>query len=99
MRLIEEQIEHYFRDGYVIVRELVSLEKLKPVQDKARSLVTADANYQPHIFDLEDPESNDPVVHSLFLDLAVIEAVEQIFDGPARAYYGFLALLDRKSVV
>ena len=95
--LSEEQIEHYFREGYVIVRGLVPPRRLSPVSEKALALVEDEASFQPHIFDLEKPEANDPVLHAPFLDEAVIEVVEQIFSGPALAYYGFLSILPAKT--
>ncbi len=91
--MTEAQIEHYFREGYVIARGLIPPARLAPVRDKARSLLHDDASFQPHIFDRDDPEANDPIIHAPFVDEAVLDVVEQIFNGPARAYYGFLALL------
>lgn len=93
MVLTEQKIEHYFREGYVIVPGLIPAQRLAPIQAVARTLVDDEARFQAHIFDRDNPENNDMVTHALFLDQAVIEAVEQIFNGPARAFYGFLAIV------
>ncbi len=93
MPLSEEQIDHYFRDGYLIVRGLISPERLAPVRERAAELVNDNDRFQPHIYQFDHPDTNDPIIHAPFLDERVIKAVEQIFHGPALAYYGFLALL------
>jgi hypothetical protein len=89
--LSPEQIAQYYREGYLVVPGLVPHESI----DQVLAVVpTAGANgsWTPVIFDHDEPEK-DAALHRLLVEPSVLGAVEQIFEVPARVYYGMLAVV------
>jgi len=88
--LTEEQIARYYREGYLVVPGLVPLEA-------ARAAVAAAApveslGWAPSIFDHANPDAS-PQEHRMLVEPNIIAAVEQIFEAPARVYYGFMSIV------
>jgi hypothetical protein len=96
--LTAEQVTEFYREGYLLVRGLVPQASIDAVLEAARPLyegASADADnkgWQARIFDRKDP-SKDREIHRLFFEPAIIDAVEQIFEAPARIFFGMLAVV------
>lgn len=89
--LTEEQIAFYYREGYLVVPGLVPLETV----EQARNAYTAPIQgerWTPGIYDPERPDDNI-LQHRILVEPNVIGAVEQIFEAPARVYYGMTAVV------
>jgi hypothetical protein len=91
--LTESQIEQYYREGYLVVEGLVPDDAIESVVAEARSIpVTPGGGWTSSIFNHENPLAN-PILHQLLIEPHVVGAVEQIFEAPARVYYGMLAIV------
>ncbi|MCC6579080.1 MAG: phytanoyl-CoA dioxygenase family protein [Phycisphaeraceae bacterium] len=104
MLLTEEQIEHYYREGYVLVRGLVPPEVIAEVVRDAQAHLDNNLaehlkhggqrdGWQPVSFDMAQPQRNDPSLHQLLWNPDVTEAVGQILGTPPRVLYGMLAMV------
>jgi ectoine hydroxylase-related dioxygenase (phytanoyl-CoA dioxygenase family) len=91
--LSEEQIETYYREGYVIVENLVPGSAVDAVVAEAKkNLYTPGGGWAAQIFEHDAPEK-DAALHGLLVEPGVVGAVEQIFEAPARVFYGMLAVV------
>ncbi|MGJ3243420.1 MAG: phytanoyl-CoA dioxygenase family protein [Opitutales bacterium] len=96
--LTPEQVTTFYREGYILVRGLVPQSSIDAVLEAARPHYETDQadkenkGWQAKIFDLKDP-SKDRAWHRLFFEPSVIDAVEQIFEAPARIFFGMLAVV------
>lgn len=92
--LNDEQLCDYYREGYLVVRDLVptaSIDKmLAEVPDELGK--EAGGTWSPSTFKHDDPTRNAPL-HRLLVEPSVIGAVEQIFEAPAHIYYGMVAIV------
>lgn len=92
MALTEEQIEHFYREGYVVVRGLVPQESIEAVLNAAPEGITTGERWRPSTFDHANPLQNAKL-HRLLIEPNVVEAVSDIFGTPPRVYYGMLAVV------
>ena len=92
MPLTEEQIEHYFREGYVIARSLVPRDVVDEVMAAARPRVKQTDFWQPTVFDHTQPHIDAPI-HRLTCEPGVIEAAGQLLGSTPRIYWGMLAVV------
>ncbi len=91
--MTESQIETYYREGYLVAQGLVLDSRLDSVTQEARKVQPAPGGkWTPRIFDHAHPAA-DAALHQLLCDDRVVGAVEQIFENPARVYYGMLAVV------
>lgn len=88
--LTEQQLDQYFRDGYIVVPGLVSLASVEAA--RAATAPVSGLEWAPSIFDHENPDAS-PQEHRMLVEPNIIAAVEQIFEAPARVYYGFMAIV------
>jgi ectoine hydroxylase-related dioxygenase (phytanoyl-CoA dioxygenase family) len=88
--LDEQQIEEYYREGYIVVPGLVPVEEVAKVVAAFPAIDADNQGWQPSIFEHDNPQK-DAARHRLLVEPHVIGAVEQIFEGPARIYYGMTA--------
>jgi ectoine hydroxylase-related dioxygenase (phytanoyl-CoA dioxygenase family) len=94
--LDEDQIAEFYREGYIVVKQLVAHEVIDSVVEEARKVPTnADGSWTPKCFDFEKP-LEDVALHQCLVAENIITAVEQIFDTRARAYFGMLAVVKAK---
>ncbi len=91
MALTEEQIEHYYREGYILVPGLVSLNSVQTILNASPPDVHGDG-WQAQIFDHNDP-LKDAKFHQLLVEPSVVSAVESIFAAPSRVFYGMRAVV------
>ena len=87
--ITEEQVAEYFREGYIVIRGLVPESAI----DAALAAAPAEAQgsgWQARVFDHNEP-TKDAGVHRLLVQPEIVDAVEAIFEAPARVYYGMLA--------
>jgi ectoine hydroxylase-related dioxygenase (phytanoyl-CoA dioxygenase family) len=89
--LSEEQIAKYFREGYIVVPGLVPAESVQQAVDAFTAPIEG-KNWISSIFDHQNPDAN-PAQHRMLVEPNIVAAVEQIFDVPARVYYGMTAVV------
>jgi ectoine hydroxylase-related dioxygenase (phytanoyl-CoA dioxygenase family) len=92
MILTEEQIEHFFREGYVLAPGLVSPQDAEAVLAAGRDRVGESERWQATIFNHDAPET-DPEIHRLLAHPRVVEAARQCLGSPPRVWYGMLAVV------
>lgn len=91
--LTEEQIERFYVDGYIVAPQLVPHAAIDAVMKEALQMpVTAGGSWTPKTFKPDDP-TRDAALHRLLVEPHLVAAVEQIFEAPARIYYGMLAVV------
>src|SRR5687768_11851694 len=93
MVLNEQQLQHYFREGYVLVPGLAPRTSVESVLEVAKQRLRNNHDrWQPTSFEHDTPEK-DAEVHRLLYEPRVIEAVEQLLGNEPRVYYGMLAIV------
>ena len=94
MSLTEEQIAHFYREGYVVVPQLISQEAVQAVMKAANQSRKKASNgrWQATIFDHTNPTKDAPL-HCLLVEPSLVSAVESIFESAPRVYYGMLAVV------
>jgi ectoine hydroxylase len=91
--LSEEQIETYYREGYVVVEGLVPDAVVDAVvAEGKKTSYTPGGGWTPRIFEHDAPEK-DAALHRILVEPNVVGAVEQIFEAPARVHFGMLAVV------
>lgn len=90
--LTEEQIQHFFREGYVVAPGLVRPEVIAAVMVEAAPRAKPGDSWQPTIFDHANP-TRDARLHRLLCEPSVYGAATQLLGTPARVYYGMLAVV------
>ena len=91
--LTAAQIAQYYREGYLVVDGLVPASALAGVMEAARQVAfTEGGGWTPKIFDPMQPEQ-DIALHQLLVEPRITQTVEQLFEAPARVYYGMLAIV------
>jgi len=90
MQLTEEQLEHFYREGYVVVPGLVPPDVVRAVL--AASPTVDESDWTARIFDQANPNA-DAGIHRLLTEPGVVEAVTDIFTLPPRVFYGMLAVV------
>lgn len=95
MALTEEQIEHYYREGYVVVPGLAPLASVEAVMREAPASLGDDARWRGKTFQHAEPDQ-DAKLHRLLVEPSVVEAATDIFGRPPRVFYGMLAVVPPK---
>jgi len=90
--LSNEQIAHFYREGYVLIQGLVPPESIESVMSDARSRVREGNQWQPTIFDHDNP-TQDASIHQLLYHPNVIAAAQDLLGSTPRVYYGMLAVV------
>jgi len=91
--LTEDEIEQYFREGYLLKRNLVPAAELAAVRAVAEAIpATAGGSWTPRIFDRENP-AHEPELHALLFHPQVVGAAGQLLGTPPLIYYGMLAIV------
>jgi ectoine hydroxylase-related dioxygenase (phytanoyl-CoA dioxygenase family) len=91
--LSEGQIEEFFREGYIVVENLIDPKKIDRIMEEAVKVpVDARGIWTPKAFEHDNP-TQDAKLHQLLVDESLVGAVEQIFEAPARADFGMLAIV------
>jgi ectoine hydroxylase-related dioxygenase (phytanoyl-CoA dioxygenase family) len=94
--LREEQIEHYYREGYVLVPGLVPAETAEAVfraaHDRFEGLTEGGKGWRARVFDHAHPEA-DAEVHRLLWDPAVYGAAGHLLGTEPRVFWGMLAVV------
>lgn len=92
MALTEEQLEHFYREGYVVVPGLVPRDAVDKVLDAAPKEATDGGRWTARVFDHFDT-AKDAVLHQLLVQPGIVEAASQIFGNAPRIWYGMLAVV------
>lgn len=90
MTLTEEQVEHFYREGYVLVPGLVPANAIEAVLKLAPAQLNDKGFWEPRIFDHKNL-LKDASLHRLLVEPAIEGAVKDIFGSAPRVYYGMLA--------
>jgi ectoine hydroxylase-related dioxygenase (phytanoyl-CoA dioxygenase family) len=94
--LAEEQIETFFREGYIVARALVPEPAVDRALEEAKKVApNPDGSWTPRAFEHKNP-TKDAAQHRLLIEPRVIGAVEQIFEAPARITWGMVAIVSAK---
>lgn len=92
MSLTEEQIEHFYREGYVVAPKAVRPGIVREVMKHAAGKAKPGDFWQPTIFRHDQPLI-DAEIHRLLVEPGVVQAATQLLNSPARVYYGMLAVV------
>jgi ectoine hydroxylase-related dioxygenase (phytanoyl-CoA dioxygenase family) len=92
MTLTEEQIRHYYREGYVVAEGLVSHETIDKALASAPERTGSGLTWTARTFDHANP-SVDASLHRLLADPGVVGAARDILASEPRVYYGMLAVV------
>ena len=91
--LTEAQIAQYYREGYLIIKNLAPLAAIASVMGEARKVAFIEGGgWTPKVFNPLQPEQ-DSALHQLLVEPRITQTVEQIFEAPVRVYYGMLAIV------
>jgi len=90
--LTEEQLEEYYREGYLLARGLVPQGTVRAVLQALPPEFQAGERWRARIFEHDQPEK-DAKLHRLLVEPALVEAVTAIFGGSPRVFYGMLAVV------
>ena len=91
--LTEEQIEHFYREGYVVVPGLVPTDEVdKALAAAPKEDAEAGGGWGARSFEHDKPDA-EAALHRLLVEPHVVEAVQDIFAAPARVYYGMMAVV------
>ncbi len=90
--LKNEQIAHFYREGYVLLQGLIPTEAIDAVMKEASSRVRPGDQWQPTIFDHDNP-SQDTTIHQLLWHPNTIAAAQDLLGSTPRVYYGMLAVV------
>ncbi len=90
--LTEEQLAFYYREGYIVVPGLVPVESVIAAREAFVAPIQGD-KWTPGIFDYDKPDEANIQQHRMLVEPNIINAVEQIFEAPARVFYGMTAVV------
>ena len=93
MALTEEQLQHFYREGYVVVPGLVSQEAVDSILSAAPAPAVGDGGgWGAQIYDHRHPEVQAGV-HRLLAEPGIVDAARSIFGNEPRILYGMLAIV------
>ena len=90
--LSEEQIEHFYREGYVVVPGLVPADQIDKALAAAPQKAQEGGGWGAQIFEHKNPEK-DAGIHRLLVEPHIVGAARQIFANEPRVIYGMLAVV------
>jgi ectoine hydroxylase-related dioxygenase (phytanoyl-CoA dioxygenase family) len=90
--LTEEQLQHYYREGYIVVPGLIPRASVQAVLKAVPEGFASGDFWRPSSYDHDNP-LHDAALHRLLVEPRLIEAVSDIFAAPPRAYWGMLAVV------
>ena len=101
--LTDEQVSHFFREGYVLVRPLVPPEAAERTAKQAHAALEQariahlntpgcdEDEWYAASLDIEDPAGSNPDVHHLLWHPNVIAAARRLLGPELRIHHGMLA--------
>lgn len=91
--LTDDEIEQYFREGYLLKRNLVPQSVVEAVRAIGETTkITEGGGWTPKIFDRENPTS-EPELHAILRHPSVVATAGQLLGTPPLIYYGMLAIV------
>ncbi len=92
MALTEEQIRHFYREGYVVVPGLVPPDEIQAVLSAAPEQNGVGGGWKAESYDHRQPEKS-AAIHRLLVEPQVVDAVRSLFANEPRVLYGMLAIV------
>jgi len=92
MALTEEQLQHFYREGYVVVPGLVPRTSVDAVLAAAPPVEGEGGGWGAQIFDHARPEAQAGV-HRLLVEPGIVDAARSIFGNEPDVFYGMLAVV------
>jgi len=91
--LSESQVEEFFREGFIVVKNLVDSKTIDRIMEEAVKVQPDERGiWTPKSFDHGNPK-RDAKLHQALVDETLTAAVAQIFEAPVRVDYGMLAIV------
>lgn len=92
MALTEEQLQHYYREGYVVVPGLVPQASIEAVLAAAPQTLGEGGGWGAQAYDHRNPETQAGI-HRLLVEPSIVDAARSIFGNDPRILYGMLAVV------
>jgi len=99
--LLEAEVEQFWREGWILVRQLAPPRAVAAVLEAGQELTDAEGEpkwsaegggHQAQVFDHTQPLANGRI-HALLREPAVYGAAAQLLGTEARVYYAFMAVV------
>lgn len=92
MALTEEQLQHFYREGYVVVPGLVPQAAIDAVLAATPKPEGEGGGWGAHIFDHAHPDAQAGI-HRLLVEPGIVDAARSIFGNEPDVFYGMLAVV------
>ena len=92
MALTEQQLQHFYREGYVVVPSLLTQETIAAVLASAPDAGRAGGGWGAKAYDHVHPETQGDV-YRILAEPGVVDAARSIFGNEPRVLYGMLAVV------
>jgi len=92
MALTEEQLQHFYREGYVVVPGLIPQDTIDSVLAAAPETGRAGGGWGAQAYDHAHPETQAGI-HRVLTEPGVVDAARSIFGNEPRVLYGMLAVV------
>ena len=95
MALTEEQLQHFYREGYVVVPRLIPQASLKAVLAAAPAPEGKGGGWGAQAYDHRRPETQ-AAIHRLLVEPGIVDAARSVFGNEPRILYGMLAVVQAR---
>jgi ectoine hydroxylase-related dioxygenase (phytanoyl-CoA dioxygenase family) len=92
MALTEEQLQQYYREGYIVVPGLIPSASIAAVLAAAPVPQGAGGGWGAQAYDHRHPETQAGI-HRLLVEPGIVDAARSIFGNEPRILYGMLAVV------
>lgn len=90
--LTEDQVAHYYREGYVLAQGLAPAPVIESVRRIGERQIQNNTEWKATCFNHDQPQQ-DAEIHRLLYEPVVYGAASQLLGSPARVLYGMLAIV------
>ena len=92
MALTEEQLQHFYREGYVVVPGLLPQDTIDAVLAAAPEIGREGGGWGAQAYDHAHPEAQAGI-HRILTEPGIVDAARSIFGNEPRVLYGMLAVV------
>jgi ectoine hydroxylase-related dioxygenase (phytanoyl-CoA dioxygenase family) len=96
MALSDEQIEAYYREGFILLEKVARPEVIDAALAASDKTPRAGGGWDAELF-VHDIPLQDATIHQLLVEPGVVDAVAQLFESPVRVWFGMLAVVPAES--